>query len=121
MEKFSIPSAPKYLVTKNGRIFDEDGNALKIYLKEDSAKFYVRLFSPKTNKRTDRYIHSIVAETFLDARLGKSHNCIFLDGDSLNPALDNIGLIPNAHGGPRSNKKNNKQDEPYFHETKYHL
>lgn len=88
-----ITNSPDYKISNTGKVYNKEGNELKIFLKKDG---YERISLPslKHGHRVNVSIHTLVAKYFLNNGndiIGKQVNHI--DGNKLNNNVSNLEIV----------------------------
>ena len=99
MKKLPIPGYPKYAITEEGAVYNSrTGNPLATSRNRDGYH-KVNLYSAPKTKHT-KYIHNLVAETFLGPKPDTADLVRHMDGDKDNNAVSNL-----KYGTYRDNMK----------------
>ena len=109
-EEWRDYQARGYQVSSFGRVRRRD-NGLILRAWKDNNGFRVKLF-PGNSKEIHRYVHRMVAETFLD--IDQRVDVVFIDGDRHNAVLSNIALVPRLppwEKARRAGKKRGKTEK----------
>jgi hypothetical protein len=77
-----------YIVSDNGKVFSiKDNKLLKIYKNNKTNYIYVTL-----NTYTNKFVHILIAESFLSLDFTRTYNIFHKDGDKSNNILSNIDV-----------------------------
>lgn len=101
----NLVNHPDYYVTEEGRVIRyrrSTGNSYLRALYQRSRDYYItNIRDIDTGKNQMFYNHILVYKAFVGDYDPSTHNLWFIDGDGLNPRLDNLELVTLSEKGKR--------------------